>query len=86
MFNLAATMEDVIHLSIGQPDFPTPPHIIKAHVEALRQDKTHYTLDAGLPELLSALVQLLREVQRPQTGGGEPAGDHRSRGRPSSWR
>ena len=80
MFNLAATMEDVIHLSIGQPDFPTPPHIVEAHVEALRQDKTHYTLDAGLPELLSALAQiygklggrkLVEENLLETTGAGE---------------
>lgn len=57
MFNLAATMNDVIHLSIGQPDFPTPKHIIEAHIAALNQDKTHYTMDAGLPELLSALSE-----------------------------
>ena len=56
MFNLAATMEDVIHLSIGQPDFPTPVHIINAYIEALRAGKTGYTLDAGLPELLAALA------------------------------
>src|SRR4029450_3182554 len=56
MFNLAATMKDVIHLSIGQPDFPTPAPIIEAHVKALREDKTHYTMDAGLPELLEALA------------------------------
>jgi aminotransferase len=56
MFNLAATMKDVIHLSIGQPDFPTPAPIVEAHVKALREDKTHYTMDAGLPELLEALA------------------------------
>jgi aminotransferase len=56
MFNLAATMKDVIHLSIGQPDFPTPAPIVEAHVQALREDKTHYTMDAGLPELLEALA------------------------------
>jgi aminotransferase len=56
MFNLAATMRDVIHLSIGQPDFPTPAPIVEAHVTALLEDKTHYTMDAGLPELLEALA------------------------------
>jgi aspartate/methionine/tyrosine aminotransferase len=35
MFNLAATMSDVIHLSIGQPDFPTPAPIVEAHVTAV---------------------------------------------------
>ena len=56
MFNLASTMKDVIHLSIGQPDFPTPAPIVEAHIAALREDKTHYTMDAGLPELLAALA------------------------------
>lgn len=55
MINLAAGLEDVIHLSIGQPDFPTPPHIVDAHIDALRAGQTGYTLDAGLPDLLTAL-------------------------------
>ncbi|MBJ83617.1 MAG: aspartate aminotransferase [Acidimicrobiaceae bacterium] len=80
MFNLASTMEDVVHLSIGQPDFPTPRHIIDAHIAALRADKTHYTLDAGLPELLSALAEyyshrnstsLVEENLLETTGAGE---------------
>lgn len=55
MINMAAKMEDVLHLSIGQPDFPTPRHIVDAHIQALEVGQTGYTLDAGLPELLSAL-------------------------------
>ncbi len=55
MVNLASTMEDVIHLSIGQPDLPTPEHVIDAYVDALRAGQTGYTMDAGLPELLEAL-------------------------------
>ncbi|HYW04179.1 MAG TPA: aminotransferase class I/II-fold pyridoxal phosphate-dependent enzyme [Gammaproteobacteria bacterium] len=61
MVNLAATMEDVIHLSIGQPDFPTPQHIIDAHIEALQAGHTRYTMDAGLPELLTALKDYYTE-------------------------
>ena len=57
MINTAAGMDDVIHLSIGQPDFPTPPHIVEAHIDALREGKTGYTMDAGLPELLSELAR-----------------------------
>ena len=57
MFNTAATMDDVIHLSIGQPDFPTPPHIIEAYVQALRDGKTRYELDAGLPQLRQAIAE-----------------------------
>lgn len=55
MVNMAAEMEDVIHLSIGAPDFLTPRHIIDAHIQALEEGKTSYTMDAGLPELLTAL-------------------------------
>ena len=56
MFNTAATMDNVLHLSIGQPDFPTPPHIIEAQVRALREGKTRYELDAGLPHLREAVA------------------------------
>ncbi|SHF03710.1 aminotransferase [Microbulbifer donghaiensis] len=57
MVNLAATMDDVIHLSIGQPDAPAPPHVIQATVDALEAGQTGYTMDAGLPELLDALAE-----------------------------
>ena len=56
MFNTAASMEDVIHLSIGQPDAPTPPHIIEAHIRALREGRTRYELDAGLDALRRAVA------------------------------
>ena len=35
MVNRAAELDDVVHLSIGQPDFATPQHIIDAHIHAL---------------------------------------------------
>ncbi|MDN3518958.1 pyridoxal phosphate-dependent aminotransferase [Aquisalimonas lutea] len=57
MVNLAASMEDVVHLSIGQPNFPTPRHIVDAYIEALEEGHTGYTMDAGLPELLTALAE-----------------------------
>ncbi|MCG8613294.1 MAG: pyridoxal phosphate-dependent aminotransferase, partial [Pseudomonadales bacterium] len=57
MVNLAATMDDVIHLSIGQPDLPPPKHVIDATVNALHANQTGYTMDAGLPELLDALAE-----------------------------
>lgn len=56
MVNLAATMEDVIHLSIGQPDMPAPPHVVEGTIDAMRAGQTGYTMDAGLPELLQALA------------------------------
>ena len=66
MVNLAATMEDVIHLSIGQPDMPAPEHVVNATVEALQAGQTGYTMDAGLPELLEALAEYYsKRYQRP---------------------
>lgn len=56
MVNMASTMEDVIHLSIGQPDLPAPENVVNAAVEALRAGQTGYTMDAGLPELLDSLA------------------------------
>ncbi len=56
MVDVASRMDDVIHLSIGQPNFPTPPHIIDAHIEALQQGQTGYTMDAGLPELRESIA------------------------------
>ena len=57
MVNLAADMDDVIHLSIGQPDFKPPEHVIQAGVDALYAGQTGYTMDAGLPELLDSLAE-----------------------------
>ncbi len=56
MINLAAHMEDVIHLSIGQPDLPVPENVVNAAKEALERGQTGYTMDAGLPELLESLA------------------------------
>ena len=68
MVNLAANLEDVIHLSIGQPDMPVPPEVIDATVEALHAGQTGYTMDAGLPELLEALAEYYAErYSRPLT-------------------
>ncbi|WP_022948202.1 pyridoxal phosphate-dependent aminotransferase [Methylohalobius crimeensis] len=61
MVNLAAEMDDVIHLSIGQPDMPAPPHVVEATIEAMRAGQTGYTMDAGLPELLEALAEYYGE-------------------------
>lgn len=61
MVNLAATMENVIHLSIGQPDVPVPEHVVEASIDALRAGQTGYTMDAGLPELLEALAEYYGE-------------------------
>lgn len=56
MFNTAASMQDVVHLSIGQPDFPAPQHVVEAMVKAVRDGETRYELDAGLPALRTAIA------------------------------
>ncbi len=61
-FNEAAGVKDVIQLSIGQPDFPTPPHIIEAHIRALREGRTAYELDAGLPALREAVASRYNQL------------------------
>ncbi|MEB3733532.1 hypothetical protein ULF88_03900 [Halopseudomonas pachastrellae] len=53
MVNLASTMNDVIHLSIGQPDLPAPDTVVEASVEALRAGQTGYTWTPGCPSCSS---------------------------------
>ncbi len=62
MLDSAARFPDAIHLEIGQPDFPTPSHIIEAAVHAARHEYTGYTANAGMKELReAATVKLARE-------------------------
>ncbi len=55
-FDIAATMEDVISLGIGEPDFDTPAPIVEAGITALRNGATHYTSNSGLIELRQAIA------------------------------
>lgn len=48
---LEAQGHSVVHMEIGEPDFPTPQPIIKAGQQSLTDEKTHYTPAMGLPEL-----------------------------------
>jgi len=54
-FDIAATMEDVISLGIGEPDFDTPAPIVEAGIAALQRGATHYTPNSGLHELRQAI-------------------------------
>ena len=54
-FDIANTMEDVISLGVGEPDFQTPYAIRRAAVEVLEKRKTIYTANAGLIELRRAI-------------------------------
>ncbi|MGB9896972.1 pyridoxal phosphate-dependent aminotransferase [Thermanaerothrix sp.] len=61
-FDIAATMKDVISLGIGEPDFDTPPSVIEAGIQALRNGQTHYTSNAGILELRQALAAHLERL------------------------
>jgi aspartate aminotransferase len=54
----------VIHLEIGEPDFPTADHIVEAAVEALRAGQTHYVPAPGVPPLREAVVDFLERNGR----------------------
>lgn len=60
-FDLAATMEGCLSLSIGEPDFVTPKLIMDAAVESLKQGKTAYTSNAGLIELREEICNYLKK-------------------------
>lgn len=61
LFDLAAGMEDVISLGIGEPDFDTPEHIKEYAKEALDRGMTHYGPNAGLPMLREAIARKLKK-------------------------
>ena len=50
-FDLLETMDDVVGLTVGQPDFVTPWHIREAGIESLEKGKTYYTSNAGTMDL-----------------------------------
>ena len=49
--------KSIVHLEIGEPDFDTPPNIVKAATTALHEHWTHYGPSAGLPELREAIAE-----------------------------
>jgi aminotransferase len=55
-FDIAATMQDVISLGIGEPDFVTPDVILQAGVASLQRGDTKYTSNSGTAELRRALA------------------------------
>jgi aminotransferase len=61
-FDIVATMQDVISLGIGEPDFCTPDHIIQAGIRSLQEGDTHYTSNAGRFELRQSLAAHLNRL------------------------
>ena len=58
-FDLLATMDDVISLGVGQPDFVTPAVIRNAAIRSIEQGQTHYTSNYGILELREAISRHL---------------------------
>lgn len=54
---LAAMGRDIVNLGIGQPDFPTPPHIVEAAVKAMRDGHHGYTPAMGIAPLREAVAR-----------------------------
>jgi len=77
---LEAQGRDVIHLEIGEPDFPTPKHIVDAGKKALDEGWTHYGPTQGYPELREAIAEHISTTRGIQanpanvcvTPGGKP--------------
>ncbi|HKW98905.1 MAG TPA: pyridoxal phosphate-dependent aminotransferase [Bryobacteraceae bacterium] len=72
--------KSVIHLEIGEPDFPTPKHIVEAAKQALDEGYTHYGPTQGLPELREAIAAYICRTRGIRVGpehvsvtpGGKP--------------
>lgn len=61
-FDLANTMEDVISLGVGEPDFVTPWSIREASISTVERGYTSYTSNSGLPELRYEIAQYLADA------------------------
>ncbi|SFJ90766.1 aminotransferase [Halobacillus dabanensis] len=60
-FNMVSQYKDVVSLTIGQPDFPTPHHIKEAGIQAIQADQTTYTHNAGMLPLRRAIQQHVKD-------------------------
>ncbi len=77
---LEAQGRSIIHLEIGEPDFPTPQHIVDAAKKALDEGWTHYGPTQGLPDLRAAIAETVSRTRGIQVGpqhvsvvpGGKP--------------
>ena len=61
-FDLLSTIEDVISLGVGEPDYATPEPIRRAALDSIERGETHYTSNYGLPRLREALAAQLRAL------------------------
>jgi aspartate/methionine/tyrosine aminotransferase len=61
ILKIASEYKNVISLSLGEPDFDTPPHVVEAGITALREGFTHYTSNLGILELREAICEKLEK-------------------------
>jgi aspartate/methionine/tyrosine aminotransferase len=71
IMDLAAGRDDVLHLEVGQPDFPTPAHIVEAGCQAAIAGFTTYTANRGLLDVRESIAAKLKTVN----GIDAPAND-----------
>lgn len=76
-FSIAAEMDDVIALGVGEPDFKTPWAIRKAGIDSLQRGQTFYTANSGLSQLQQEIANYLKrrfdmDYQKEQVGGTRP--------------
>ena len=77
---LEAKGRNVVHLEIGEPDFPSPPHVVEAAKRALDEGWTHYGPPQGLPELRESIAAYVSRTRGIAVGrehvsvvpGGKP--------------
>ena len=77
---LEAQGKSIIHLEIGEPDFPTPKHVIEAGKKALDEGWTKYGPTTGLPDLRQAIASYISTTRQIKVGpenvcvvpGGKP--------------
>jgi aspartate aminotransferase len=77
---LEAQGKSIIHLEIGEPDFPTPPHIVAAAKQSLDEGWTHYGPTQGYPDLREAIAAQVSRTRGIKVGpehvsvvpGGKP--------------
>src|SRR5271165_1103347 len=61
-FDIAAQMQDIVSLGVGEPDFVTPWTVREAAIYSLEKGETNYTSNYGLPELRQAIAAHLKRL------------------------
>lgn len=60
---LEAEGKNIIHLEIGEPDFPTPENICEAAIRSIKAGDTHYTPSAGIPEMRNSIANYIKKTR-----------------------